>query len=884
MDNSDLVSECLQVVAAIRSEIQCNRLCDLNQILALLRQALELAVVGQATGVTVVAETSTIMQPAHVGPAVPNSPAGTPLADVEMADSPMGSHSSFGLPAAETETSDAGDIGSPLLLPPSHRSPPSPPSTPARRSRSTGGSQRSYTVHQHFFHGQSAPKGICSLEHVPKKNPDVIIRYGAGEDSAESVKLIADVLQTKQCLEASKSELVHTILGVADVTTVCCPEDDDSRPSGSGDQALNDWDCASAVQHIRSLLLLSKSVEVLSIYQIGQYLKYLANDGGQEAMNALTAHLCTEAASFEVQSEYRSILTDCGCSKCLQDNSWLASTGQMERSSPCKATEVKTKCLHDTYKRYEPTYLRQCVAMVEAVPANHPLLFSQNMSSVARVQQLLPTLKKSIKRVVRKGDRLPSSPAFLGQCTVFQVLPTEAVKAIDYVDGDGGFLVAELVPGLTDYLDTHELTSLERFDDGNSTLVSFREFGHDAVELSHVYKRTDCHQTRHLDVESLRLARSLVAECHSLLVCTQGDLDAFGKRLIEEILTGKDGTFTSNAQEQLLAGLSVTLRDAPAAYLDCAAKAETNRAGIFAIFPVNVAKSQDMIPSNLRQHFREGATDQFVVREGEAICKVSTPSDRRNDSHMTIYSSTLPGAGCGLFGRLQPPQRVWEEGQAAQIRVVIRKGDQVCLYAKDALAFPVEQLPTVDYVVEVEDHGRMRNYDASTYDGSNIGRFANDAGLVAGLKAMVRLSNKLCYPTFSDSYWTEVEQTAKEYCNAAFQRRGPSAVVLVATKDIVLDQRCSQEIFLSYSMKGYWVPCIASKIMEWGLANEMVQALMWCALSEQSNWPPNLRQQCLDDMRCVYPGIDNHRNVPCPWPELLGSTLPPRRARSRRPE
>ena len=32
---------------------------------------------------------------------------------------------------------------------------------------------------------------------------------------------------------------------------------------------------------------------------------------------------------------------------------------------------------------------------------------------------------------------------------------------------------------------------------------------------------------------------------------------------------------------------------------------------------------------------------------------------------MTVYSIFLPGAGCGLFGHRQTPQRVCEEGQAA---------------------------------------------------------------------------------------------------------------------------------------------------------------------------------------------------------------------------
>ena len=280
----------------------------------------------------------------------------------------------------------------------------------------------------------------------------------------------------------------------------------------------------------------------------------------------------------------------------------------------------------------------------------------------------------------------------------------------------------------------------------------------------------------------------------------------------------KDGALTSNAQEQLSAGLSVVLRDAPAAYVECASQAEANGAGIFGIFPACVAKSPDMAPSSLRELFREGVADHFVMREGEAVCKGCTPSEWRNDSHMTIYESTIPGAGCGLFGRRQPPQRVWEEGQAASASVMIRRNDQVCLYAKHPLAVPVEQLPTVDYVVAVESFGRSRLYDASTYDGSTIGRFANDAGLLPGLKAMVRLSNRLCYPTGCD--WRVVEETSKSHCNAVFKTKGPSAVVLVATKDIVLGQ-WSQEIFVSYSIQSYWVPCIASKVLEWGVGNEM---------------------------------------------------------------
>ena len=225
----------------------------------------------------------------------------------------------------------------------------------------------------------------------------------------------------------------------------------------------------------------------------------------------------------------------------------------------------------------------------------------------------------------------------------------------------------------------------------------------------------------------------------------------------------------------------------------------------------------------VEQIAKSHANAVFQVEGPSAIVLVAYPSRHMNDSHMTVYSSSIPGAGFGLFGRCQPPQRFWEEGQAASPNVVIRRHDPVCLYAKHPLAVPLEQLPTVDYVLSAEVRGQERLYDDSANDGSNIGRFANDAGLLPGLKAMVRLSNKLCYPAGCE--WQEVEQIAKSHANTVFQVAGPSAVILVATKDIVLGQQ-SQEIFISYGIQGYWLPYIASKVSQWGLANEMVQAVM----------------------------------------------------------
>ena len=58
--------------------------------------------------------------------------------------------------------------------------------------------------------------------------------------------------------------------------------------------------------------------------------------------------------------------------------------------------------------------------------------------------------------------------------------------------------MTELVPGLVDYLTPQGGTPPWEGSMMATALVSFREFGHDTIELSLVYKRTDGHRTMHL--------------------------------------------------------------------------------------------------------------------------------------------------------------------------------------------------------------------------------------------------------------------------------------------------------------------------------------------------------------------------------------------------
>ena len=95
--------------------------------------------------------------------------------------------------------------------------------------RTTGRSQRSYAVHEHYIHCQYSPKSICSLEHLPKKEPQDLVRYATGKHTAASVQLMA--VQATSNLDVSKGELWQSILQIVNVTTTCCPENDNTWPS-----------------------------------------------------------------------------------------------------------------------------------------------------------------------------------------------------------------------------------------------------------------------------------------------------------------------------------------------------------------------------------------------------------------------------------------------------------------------------------------------------------------------------------------------------------------------------------------------------------------------------------------------------------------------------
>lgn len=123
------------------------------------------------------------------------------------------------------------------------------------------------------------------------------------------------------------------------------------------------------------------------------------------------------------------------------------------------------------------------------------------------------------------------------------------------------------------------------------------------------------------------------------------------------------------------------------------------------------------------------------------------------------------------------------------------------------------------------------------YDGQNIGRFLNQGGLREALTLMVRQAQQPGPIRFS-----LVEEEAQSHCNARFSHNRHFGAVVLAAEDLVL-QQSPVELLVNYGIQSYWLDFFARHAAQWGLQHPMVRAVLWCAGSPDSSWPPSLREE-----------------------------------------
>ena len=391
-----------------------------------------------------------------------------------------------------------------------------------------------------------------------------------------------------------------------------------------------------------------------------------------------------------------------------------------------------------------------------------------------------------------------------------------------------------------------------------SSLVAFREYGHDAPEVAHSFTNTDSHHTKELGVLALQQARGNIAAASEVLLSTDGSTDAYNKRLIVEVLLRDETGFLSNRERLIAAGLSFPTSRAPQTYQLQHTTAQQHNAGPFGMLPREVALSEAAKPWTLRKHFsipRCGALTYQCLR-------VTSRATKRHVSHAIIRQSTILGAGRGLMLMQQPPAR----GVPSQ--VYIEKGEPVATYSVAPITpEDVDRLPMRDYLFCYEAKGKVHHYSAHRYDGTNIGRFVNQGGLLPAFRRMVSASNKYIHPSLQGR---AVEEEAEKHCNVQYHL-GPHRELVVELKERMHLGSEHKELLANYGIMSYWVPYVCSHATSLGVESELVQAILWCTLSGESNWTSRQRQEARQLL--ISGGVDlDQVEYECPWPELVYSS------------
>ena len=252
---------------------------------------------------------------------------------------------------------------------------------------------------------------------------------------------------------------------------------------------------------------------------------------------------------------------------------------------PCRASQVVAKFSRDSLANLTPTFFRQCIQMHAALPPTH-VLFTASVETVTitptHARLLAVGLHQAVCSLQRLGAPLPRPISQLGLWHHFKVA-TRKVEAIDFVDGVGGYLVADHIPGLWDFVRARA-PAITWQEGMRGHLVPFRCHGHDALELEHLYHCPD--GAHHLGYRALCAARRIVARAVTVSVHTAGEVDIHGRRLVCTIvITTSQGMSTSLGECLLRAGLSYPLPGAPVTYTTAFSKAQASRSGVFSIFP-----------------------------------------------------------------------------------------------------------------------------------------------------------------------------------------------------------------------------------------------------------------------------------------------------------
>lgn len=616
-------------------------------------------------------------------------------------------------------------------------------------------------------------------------------------------------------------------------------------------------DYCQNIKHVQRVLAYSHVVANLAQNYVGRYVVKLA-DAAASPRSDVVRDLCNEAEAQKVK-EYLTVLDSCSCDNCTEARVWeeqeVEARGSGERPMPCVRTQVLTRLLSTKFVNMSPTFFLQCISLSERVPLQSSLAFFPEHPTDMRM-----ILNKHLEEL-KQTTRQQGSALSTGLHPVFSVM--SPIDAIQYTDGDGGYLSIDLIPDLKEYTYSHyQAGDLEVKEALHGSLIPFREASHDAVELGHVYTVTnlfdDTRSTKEFGYLALVKARRNLAKSVETLIVPLGR-DLRGGRLLVEIFTKLEEDDKPHREENgvrlIKAGLSYPTDTAPAHCKAAEVVAKRAKAGVWES-GLDIMEDARLKPWVLKRLLtRPGQSDR--IESDEAEVRVLNDDRHLNEARLLIATSTIPGADRGLF--IRPGSHP------------IREGQTICSYQAEP---DEEEDPnqTTDYLLEVQARGKVFQYQAATYDGQNIGRFINQGGLKEGLMEMCLLSDKDSGQT--SFHPKDVDDMFLRYCNVVYRQRGRELVVK-ASKEIQPNRDQATELFSTYKLQ-YWIKYVVRHQQDLDHEDFLARSVLWCLLSDHSCWSSSER----DPHVATIPDTvkQKFKDMPCPYTRLsrrqrLGATV-----------
>ncbi|CAB4023003.1 Hypothetical predicted protein, partial [Paramuricea clavata] len=366
-----------------------------------------------------------------------------------------------------------------------------------------------------------------------------------------------------------------------------------------------------------------------------------------------------------------------------------------------------------------------------------------------------------------------------------------------------------------------------------------------------------------MGIEALRVARQMLFEASKVYLQVEVDRhkrvstpkDLHGRRLANVFLREKDNGLYNFADKLAFSGHTLSFYTTGIDMsIDRAMRdAIEKKRGVFSL-PEEVF-TYPYRPWDLRKLWNDVDNARRYAEVRPILNRPSDPkvwSGTENDDadHMDSESSD------NFFFNIQPSTLFWESRCYAAKSTILDAGlglfikphdntievnDHLCLYAENSTNLE-----------KITDSGSSRIYamyvprkrlwfDADVETGNNLGRFANQPGVLEAFTEIKRLSNK-DLPHLTAGDWINVEKVLDEQCNACYDTVRDQLVVK-ARKQMPKTHK-PVEVFMNYGgLREYWIPLILQHMSDANFPAELKAIVQWLQQSEQCNWTVEQRRE-----------------------------------------